>query len=202
MGQEASCTVVYGNKTSAGKAYLESDQLLFRGDFRLAIPTKSVKAAEAKAGKLIVRFADGTATFSLGDRAEKWAHKLLNPKSLIDKLGVKAETSVAVIGISDPAFLKDLGKRAKVVYAGNGRSGVELVLFGITKRQDLSKLKTYKKLITKDGAIWAVFPKGDPTLSTVHVLESGRSAGLADNKVARFSDTHTAYRFVIPRADR
>lgn len=34
------------------------------------------------------------------------------------------------------------------------------------------------------------------------VLQAGRQAGLTDTKVARFSGTHTALKFVIPLARR
>jgi hypothetical protein len=33
-------------------------------------------------------------------------------------------------------------------------------------------------------------------------MAAGRAAGLIDNKVASFSDTHTSLRLVIPVADR
>jgi hypothetical protein len=34
------------------------------------------------------------------------------------------------------------------------------------------------------------------------VIAAGKAADLVDNKVCRFSDTHTALRFVIPLARR
>ena len=39
MGAESQCTVQFGKQRSEGKAQLESDHLLFRGAFRLKIPT-------------------------------------------------------------------------------------------------------------------------------------------------------------------
>jgi hypothetical protein len=33
-------------------------------------------------------------------------------------------------------------------------------------------------------------------------MTAGRAAGLVDTKVVRFSETHTAEKFVIPRAKR
>ena len=35
----------------------------------------------------------GEATFELGPKAERWAERIRNPKSLLDKLGVKPESS-------------------------------------------------------------------------------------------------------------
>ena len=50
--------------------------------------------------------------------------------------------------------------------------------------------------------MWVVYPKGRTDPSEVDVLEAGKAAGLVDVKVARFSETHTALKFVIPVARR
>ena len=53
-----------------------------------------------------------------------------------------------------------------------------------------------------NGGIWAVSPKGDPSIADVVVMAAARDAGLVDNKVVRWSDTHTALKLVIPVAHR
>jgi len=47
-----------------------------------------------------------------------------------------------------------------------------------------------------------VYPKGQKHIREIDVINAGKSAGLVDNKVARFSETHTALRLVIPLANR
>jgi hypothetical protein len=49
-----------------------------------------------------------------------------------------------------------------------------------------------------DGAIWVVYPKGVTAIREIEVLNAGREAGLKDVKVASFSPTHTALKFVVP----
>ena len=71
MGQEAVCKARFGRKTSEGRALLESDNLLFRGDFRLEILHKEVKSVGARRGPLRVTFPKGLVTFDLGPLAEK-----------------------------------------------------------------------------------------------------------------------------------
>ena len=44
--------------------------------------------------------------------------------------------------------------------------------------------------------------KGRKDLTEGDVRAAGKAAGLVDVKVVRFSDTHTAEKFVIPVADR
>ncbi len=57
-------------------------------------------------------------------------------------------------------------------------------------------------LTQENGATWVVFPKGRKDLREADFIRAGVAAGLVDNKVVRFSDTHTALRFVIPLARR
>src|ERR1022692_2002494 len=54
MGQEANCEVRFGSKVSTGTALLETGDLIFRGDFRLSIPLKSIQSLEAADGVLRV----------------------------------------------------------------------------------------------------------------------------------------------------
>jgi len=79
MGEEARCTVRFGNARSEGKALLETDELLFRGDFRVAVPLKGITALDVSDGQLRVEFADGEAIFELGPKAERWAERTKNP---------------------------------------------------------------------------------------------------------------------------
>ena len=60
----------------------------------------------------------------------------------------------------------------------------------------------FSPYLQRDGAVWVVYPKGRPEISEVDVIRAGVEQGLVDNKVVRFSDTHTALRFVIPKARR
>jgi len=47
-----------------------------------------------------------------------------------------------------------------------------------------------------------VNPKGVKTITEAEVLAAGKKAGLVDVKVVKFSETHTAHKFVIPKAKR
>jgi hypothetical protein len=50
--------------------------------------------------------------------------------------------------------------------------------------------------------IWAITPKGKDGIAEAAVVAAGKAAGLVDVKVAAFSPTHTAAKFVIPKAQR
>jgi hypothetical protein len=197
MGQEARCEVRFGGKVSAGKALLETDDLIFRGDFRLAIPLKSIQSLEAADGVLRVESPAGTVVFTLGPQADKWAHKIRNPRTLADKLDVKPGMRVSLIGVSD-----QLEGRTADITKGKAAKDSDLIFFGAETDKDLAKLGSLLKSLKRSGAIWVVYPKGRNDITEVGVLKAGRQAGLVDTKVARFSDTHTAHKFVIPLAKR
>lgn len=200
MGQELKCEVRLGRERSAGTALLETDELRFRGDFRLTIPFRSITSIAAKDGGLTVKFDGRTATFELGARAAKWLEAIRNPKRVIDKLGVKPGMRVATRGLKDAGFLADLEQRAEIV-AGAGRD-LDLVFYGVTKVAELSRLTTLRRSIAPAGGIWVLWPKGRAELKEDHVRAAALAIGLVDVKVVRFSETLSALKLVIPKHAR
>ena len=77
-----------------------------------------------------------------------------------------------------------------------------LVLFYHVTAEDLKRFKSLEKSLKRNGGVWAVYPKGRKDMTENDVRRAGLEAGLVDIKVARFSDTHTALKFVIPVARR
>jgi hypothetical protein len=199
LGQEAPCTLRFRKKLTEGKALLESEELIFRADgLRLKIPFRQMSSIEAKDGWLCVDFPDGVAVFELGAHAAKWAEKIRHPKSLIDKLGVKAGMHVSVLGIRDDAFRKDLTARTQHVADGKAAPESDMILLAADGGGDLARLRVLQKSLKPDGAVWVVYPKGQKQITESGVLAAGKQAGLVDIKVASFSPTHTALKFVIP----
>jgi hypothetical protein len=196
MGQELECRMRYQRRTLSGKAYLETDHLLFRGDERVKIALKDVKAARATDGVLTLEFAGGPAALELGAAAEKWAQKILHPPTRADKLGVKPGVTVRLVGDFDAAFLEEL--RATEIVKGKA----DLVFFLAPDRQVLERTPKLALSLKPAGALWIVYPKGVSAIREIEVLHAGRAAGLKDVKVASFSTTHTALKFVIPLVDR
>src|ERR1039458_9617217 len=108
MGQEIECRIRYQEQALAGKAYLETDHVRFRGTKRFKVLFKEMKSVQAEGGILRLEFAGGPAELELGAAAEKWAHKILNPPSRLTKLGVKPGIAVRLVGDFDADFLADL----------------------------------------------------------------------------------------------
>lgn len=202
MGLEATCQARMGRETSTGKARLEETDLVFRGDFRFKVPIRDLRRVDVRGGVLHLEWPDGKAVLDLGDMAARWAEKIRNPPSLLDKLGVKPGLRVSVVGIEDREFLDQLSARVDDLTRGRARDGSDLVFVAMSDRSDLPRLDKLRAAIKATGAVWVVWPKGRKQLREDDVRAGGKAAGLVDVKVARFSDTLSALKMMIPRARR
>ena len=202
MGQELECTMRHRRRAVTGRAHLETDYLLFRAPpaerfKRLFTELTGVKAA---AGVLVLEFPGGPAEFELGRAAEKWAAKIRNPPSRLDKLGVKPGARVSLVGEFEEDFHRELAAQKAVASGSTGRAA--LVFFAAATAGHLKRLAKISAEMQPDAALWVVYPKGVTAVREIEVLNAGRQAGLKDIKVARFSQTHTALKFVVPLAAR
>lgn len=199
MGAEASCRLTFGRTKATGKALLETDQLIFRGrEFRLAIPYKQISSVNAKDGTLRVTCPDGTAKFAIGAAAEKWAEKIRKPASRVDKLGVKNGQRICMVGLDDPKLRSELESQGASLVAVRTARDLDAIFYAAANRSALGTLKALASHLKPNGALWVIRPKGHPDISEMDVMKAGKAAGLVDVKVVRFSDTHTAEKFVIP----
>jgi len=202
VGSEVQCTARWGKQESEGKALLETSEILFRGDFRLKIAFATIKSAKAVDGELRLQTAEGLAVFHLGATAEKWRDKILHPKSRIEKLGVKTEAKVSLLGDFDPEFLDELGKLTKSVSKNKSAPDSEWIFFSADSTENLAALPKISRSMKGAAALWIVYPKGQKHITENDVLRAGRKAGLKDVKVVGFSSTNTALKFVIPLSRR
>jgi hypothetical protein len=122
---------------------------------------------------------------------------------LLDKLGIRPGMRVALIDIDDPEIRGQIAARTSDVTEGWPEPETDVVLFGAETPAALAPLGKLASHIRPNGAIWVVSRKGKTaTLHYAELLDAATAAGLVDNKVASFSPTHTALRFVIPVALR
>lgn len=202
MGREAKCRAVIGRWKGEGKVLLETDDLIFRGDHRLVVPRKEIRSAVAEGDWLRIEYPRGTAGFEVGRNADRWARDILHPKSRIDKMDVKPDSRVAAVAMRDDDFIEELLARATAVASRLGRGPYDLVFYRADQPAALARLETLRDRIEQNGAIWIVTPKGRPELGHGPVVAAAKRAGLVDVKTARYSDTHTALKLVIPKAER
>ena len=147
-------------------------------------------------------FPAGKAVFELGADAARWLDRIKNPKSVLDKLGVKPEHAVALLGVFPKAFVDDLKARARRVVPSKALADADVLFLAAEARSDLAQLPRVAESIQRSGTLWVVRPKGVESITEREVLEAGKAAGLVDVKVVRFSESHTAEKFVVPVARR
>ena len=124
-------------------------------------------------------------------------------KPLLDRLGVKPGAKVALVNLDDPGFVKLLRQRTSDIVKRKPRTPCDLVFVGAEEVRDLERLAEVKAWIEPNGAVWVIRPKGGRgALRELEVMGAGLAAGLVDNKIASFSDTHSAMRFVFRLKDR
>ena len=124
---------------------------------------------------------------------------------LLDKLGVRPGSRVAIVGDVDPDgwFRALIADRTSDVTDGNPLPDTDLVFLAADSTEELAPLRDLRGRIRPNGGIWVVSRKGKAaTLRDVETMAAAREAGLVDNKVVAFSETHTTIRLVIPVADR
>lgn len=124
-------------------------------------------------------------------------------RPVIEKLGVRPGMRVALCGVTDPTFRASLDAIAGDVTEGQPLPDTDLVFLAADSLEELAPLVDLRRSIKPAGAIWVVSRKGKAaTLRDVDVMAIARAAGLVDNKVVAFSETHTSLRLVIPRNQR
>lgn len=202
MGYDSACTLHFDGRASRGTALLEQRELIFRGPFRLAIPLEDITAARASGGSLDVTFGARSARFDIGASASKWADRITNPPSRLDKLGVKPGSVVLAVAVTDKAFLADVEQRGARVVTRAPKDGADIVFYGAERRDALGRMARLSQAMKPNGALWVIRPKGQRSITEADVMSAGKHAGLVDVKVVSFSDTHTAEKFVIPVAKR
>ena len=201
MGNETKTIVRYDGAEHEAKVLLETAELIVRGELKLRLPFREIGDASPDGSDLVLRWSGHELRVPLGRDAVKWAENIRNPKSRIEKLGVKHGQRIAALGALPGDFLAELEASGAVV-SRRVRKASDIIFTAINSRDELPQLKKLGAALQPAGAIWVIRPKADPRISESEVMQGGKSAGLVDVKVVRFSALHTAEKFVIPISRR
>jgi hypothetical protein len=205
MGTEITGEAKYRRASYRVSLHLDSKTLTLRDELKLSIPLKDVRQAVPKDGKLTIAWNDDKIVLHVGPQSERLAKKILNPPGLLEKLGVKPNSAVSVVGLDDKPFLKDLRGRAGSVSEGKVRPQSDVIIVRVDGRANLDRLKVLRPSLKSDGSIWVLWKKGQKGANDVKesdVMAAAKTHGLVDVKVASFSDELSALKLVIPKAMR
>ncbi len=201
MGNEVVCLADCDGVSGTAKILLETDELVVRSPFRLRIPFSSIKRLDARGGRLRVWWDTHVLSADIGREAERWSEKIRNPRTLVQKLGIRSGQKVSVVGRLDEGFIDQL-QQCGVEIAKRVRRDSDIIFVRIDGRRQLDRLVGIRESLAAAGAVWVIRPKGSDAISESEVMTAGKAAGLVDVKVARFSASHTAEKFVIRIKDR
>ena len=109
---------------------------------------------------------------------------------------------MSIVGFDDDEFVRELEKAGATVWTGRAAKQSDLIFFGVEIAKDLTRFASLLPSLETNGAMWALRRKGVSEASEALTMAAGKAAGLVDVKVARFSETHTAEKFVRPKDKR
>jgi len=202
MDKDIECDVVIDGVACDARVLFETEEIVVRGAQRAVIPLRKLKSAEMAGGALLLSWDEHSVSLDLGEAtANKWLEKIRNPKSRLDKIGVKEGQRISAIGVADPDLIGELTARGADV-STRLRSGSDIIFFGANDAADLARLPRVRESLAPAGALWIIRPKGVKTITEAGTMAAGKAAGLVDVKVVKFSETHTAEKFVIPVSRR
>lgn len=204
MGKEAVCVARVNGKAAQAKAHLDSSELRLSGGHRLTMPLAALTSIAADGDALRLALPDVTVELQLGPvAAQRWAHAIGNPKSRLEKLGVRRSARVHARGIVDEDFLAELRGALADAPAAALRGSFDIIFQGVSRPADLDEIARDRAHLTPAGALWIVHPKGKgAAVGESDVRAAIARAGLFDAKVVAFSATHTATKAAIRLKDR
>ncbi len=166
------------------------------------MPLSEISDARAQADTLVVHFGGRLAELEIGAaRAARWAKRITNPPSRLDKLGIKPGMRVLFVNLKDDELRAEIAGAGAAVLSRATR-GADAVFLGARTPKDLERLRSVSTWLQPAGAVWVIRRKGDSAVSERASMAAGKKAGLVDVKVVSFSDTLTAEKYVIPVAKR
>jgi hypothetical protein len=127
-------------------------------------------------------------------------------RSLVDKLGIKAGASIAIIN-PPSGYERTLGTLPSVSRKSPGTGPLDFVQFFTREKRELERrFPALARALAPAGMLWISWPKkssGVPTDLTEDVIRAiGLSRGLVDVKVAAVDDVWSGLKFVRRLQDR
>jgi len=204
VGKEAACVARVNGNAAQAKAHLDSTELRLSGGHRLTVPLAALTSVAADGDALRLALPHVAVELELGKiAAQRWAHAISNPKSRLEKLGVRGRERVCARGIEDEGFLAELRDALANAPATSLRGSFDIIFQGVSHPDELDEIARGRVHLTPAGALWIVHPKGKAAaVGEAGVRAAIARAGLFDAKVVAFSATHTATKAAIRLKDR
>jgi Protein of unknown function (DUF3052) len=132
------------------------------------------------------------------------AEKDYSHRDVVDKLGVKPGHAVVLVGPPPPELRQKVLERTGRPTAADDEPADVVLVWADASTDALKTLQAWKTRIDPSGGIWLLTPKRSQPgyVDQNDLIAAGKQAGVVDNKICSVSDTTSAMRFVIRKADR
>jgi hypothetical protein len=117
-------------------------------------------------------------------------------KSLVEKLGIKALTTVATVN-APSGFRATLGNLPEGAKIHGGTSSRDLTLWFVRTADELRDRIGAMKPHATSGRLWINWRKGDASLNQLSVRKAAMDVGLVDFRITRIDAEWSGLRFTI-----
>lgn len=196
MGREATGFIDYGGHGGEGRALLEADELILRGEVKARIARSLLANPRAEGDELVLDAPNGRLAIGVGAvEAERWLKALARAApTLAEKLGVQTGAAVWVWGPAD-----DVALQAALGDTRPERPGVAAVHVAVVGSQDdLSNALAERG--DANAPLWLIYRKGSSGFGDAAIRATMRERGYIDSKACSVSDVLTATRYGRPRS--
>ena len=184
MGLDTRCSATFNKQTSVGRVQLETDYVLFRGDFRVKLALAAITGLAIKDGVLSLKSAEGTLALALGPAADTVGRKDRIAEEPRREARRQARRTRVSRGRRRPRICRRADDRPAPTSSSRVRKQSDQIYVAIESSKDLARFKALLPSLNPDGAIWAIRRKGLADASEAATMAAGKAAGLVDVKVA------------------
>jgi hypothetical protein len=131
------------------------------------------------------------------------AHRDYSHRSTVQKLGVKAEDRVEVVGDVGAPLRREVRAAIGRGFVKSGELDVVIAL-AESLEEAAALLDRYRPRLRDTGCIWLVTRKRghEGYIDQMKLVAPGKKRALIDNKTCSIDDERSGIRFVVPRALR
>ncbi len=142
--------------------------------------------------------------FAISPNADKWAKRITNPPSRLDKLGIKPAMTVVLLGVKDAEFVARSEDAPTRSAAGSRPVGgtVDVIFYRADDRAALEELPALSKLIKQDGAVWILGPRAARRSPKATRCQPASAPAWLTSRSVVLLRRSSAQKFVIPVAKR
>ncbi len=203
MAMESTCRLQVGKDTHDGRVRMEADHIDFAGATKYRFRIAEITHPRRESDAIRFSFHGNPVSINLDDqlKAEHWIEYILHPRSLADKLGVRAGATVRILNLEDGELMTSL-EHKKTKFVSNPSARCDMVMLGVERASELRQIEDLTDTLRPDGAIWVVLPKSVRTVTKANVFAAAREAGMKHVEIVDFSDNRAAYKIVRLAAPR